>query len=276
MSRNVANGHNPAVTGAALLRSALVDPLSVNAALVLSLTMMFTVSDAFETESLAMLHSITLWAVVSILMVLQTCLTHRLFLSFFSSTPLSRFFAAGLALFATVLLMTGELHWLKFTPLLPKKPDPFFEFIFFVAQPVFAAGCLTLLSQSGAIQRYVNFLQSRDTAGSALGGDLTELDLILMHGEVLRVSAQDHYLEIVCGEEKFLLRGRMRDALSILAKVSNCEGVQVHRSHWVASKHVKQIRRHGRDTRLLLSDGTEVPVARSRSRLLSQLWERPV
>jgi hypothetical protein len=99
MSQNVANRRNP-VPSAALLRSALVEPLFVNVALVLSLTVMFTVSDAFATESLAMLHSVTLWAVVSILMVLQTCLTHRLFLPFLSGTRLSRFFAAGLALLA--------------------------------------------------------------------------------------------------------------------------------------------------------------------------------
>ena len=269
MSENVANGRYP-VSAAALLRSAFVEPLLVNAVLVLSLTVMFTVSDAFDTESMAMLHSVTLWAVVSVLLVLQTCLTHRLFVSFFSATPLSRLFAAGLALLATVLLMAVELHWLKFTPLLPKKPDPFFEFIFFVAQPVFAAGCLTLLSQSGVIQRYVSLLQSRDLAGLDVNDGLTELDSILLQNEVLRVSAADHYLEIVCRQENFLLRGRMIDAMSTLAKRQSCEGLRVHRSHWVARQHVKRVFRQGRDARLLLNDGTEVPVARSRSQLLSQ------
>ena len=265
MSQNVANGRNP-VPPAELLRSALVEPLFVNAALVLSLTVMFTVSDAFATESLAMLHSITLWAIVSLLMVLQTCLTHRLFLSFLSKTRLSRLFAACLALLATVLLMAGELHWLKFTPLLPKEPDPFFEFLFFVAQPVFAAGCLTLLSQTNAIQKYVDFLQSRDLRQANNNGELAELDSILRQHEVLRISAQDHYLEIVCSDQKFLVRGRMKDAMFALAQY---EGVQIHRSHWVAKQHVKQILRCGRDTKLLLNDGTEVPVARSRSQRIS-------
>lgn len=260
MSQNVANGRKP-VPRVALLRSALVDPLSVNAALILSLTVMFTASDAFATESLAMLHSVTLWAVVNILMVLQTGLTHRLFLSFLSRTPISRLFAACLALLATVLLMAGELHWLKFTPLLPKEPDPFFEFIFFVAQPVFAAGCLTLLSQTNAIQKYVDFLQSRDLRQANDSGDLAELDSILRQHEVLRVSAQDHYLEIVCTDKKFLVRARMKDAMIVLA---HYKGAQVHRSHWVASQHVKQLSRSGRDARLLLHDGAEVPVARSR------------
>lgn len=269
MSKNVANGRY-SVSSVALLRSALVEPLLVNAVLVLSLTTMFTASDAFETESMAMLHSVTLWTVVSVLLVLQTCLTHRLFLSFFSTTPLSRLFAAGLALWATILLMAAELHWLKFTPLLPKKPDPFFEFIFFVAQPVFAAGCLTLLSQSSVIQRYVSLLESRNLAAIVVNEGLTELDSILLQNEVLRVSAADHYLEIVCRHRNFLVRGRMIDAMSALAKIPSCEGLRVHRSHWVARQHVKRVCRQGRDARLLLNDGAEVPVARSRSQLLGQ------
>jgi DNA-binding LytR/AlgR family response regulator len=166
--------------------------------------------------------------------------------------------------------MAGELHWLKFTPLLPKEQDPFFEFIFFVAQPVFAAGCLTLLSQTNAIQKYVDFLQNRDLRQAKDKGDLAELNSILRQHAVLRVSAQDHYLEVVCADQKFLVRGRMTDVMSVLAQ---CEGVQIHRSHWVANRHVKQIRRSGRGTKLLLSDGTEVPVAKSRNQWVSQLSE---
>lgn len=270
MSQNVVNGRSLVVPSKALLHSALVDPFSANVVLILSLTMMFTVSDAFETESLAMLHSITLWSVVSLLMVLQTCLTHRLFLSFFSTTPFSRLFAAGLALLAAVLLMTAELHYLKFTPLLPKKPDPFFEFVFFVAQPVFATGCLTLLSQTYAIQKYVDFLQSRDFHQTKVSENLAQLDSMLLQHEVLRVNAQDHYLEIICTDQKFLVRGRMKDAISVLAQ---CNGVQVHRSHWVARHHVIKVNRQGRDVRLLMSDGTEVPVARSRGQLIGQFSE---
>ncbi|GJM14178.1 MAG: hypothetical protein DHS20C12_25810 [Pseudohongiella sp.] len=268
MSNNVANSREVVSPGRAMFRSALLDPLFVNTALVFSLTLMFTVSDAFETQSLAMLHSITLWAVVSLLMVLQTCISHRLFLSFFSATRLSRLLAAGLALLATVLLMSGELHLLKFTPLLPKEPDPLLEFIFFVAQPVFAAGCLTLLSQTDAIQRYVDLLQNRDQDEAKGGEDCSTLDAILRQHEIVHVSAQDHYLQIVCTQQSFFVRGRMKDALALLAQR---DGVQVHRSHWVASAHVELIRRQGRDMRLLMSDGTEVPVSRSRAQSLD--WQ---
>ncbi len=273
MSENVVNGHRIDVSSRALLRSALLDPLLANATMVFSLTVMFTVSDAFETEALGQLHSIALWVVVSLLMVLQTGLSHRFFMSFFSGTQLSRLLAAGLALLATVLLMTAELHFLKFTPLLPKNPDPFMEFLVFVAQPVLAAGSLTLLSQSNAIQQYVDFMQRSDV-NQALGCEkLDELTAILRQKEILRVSAQDHYLEIDCIGASYLIRGRMRDALAVLEQR---EGVQVHRSHWVARRHVLRVRRNGRDARLVLSDGAEVPVARSRLRLISKIDPRAV
>lgn len=268
MSQNVVNSLSRAIPGRKLLRSAILDPLVANAALILSLTVMFTVSDAFETESLAMLHSIALWGFVSLLLVLQTGLSHRLFLSFFSRTTLFRLFAAGGAVLSTTLLMTAELHYLKFTPLLPKEPDPFFEFVFFVAQPVLAAGCLTLLSQNLAIQKYVDFLQSQSESESLRQHDYSELEDFLLDNEVLRVSSQDHYLEVFCADQKRFFRGRMRDAMSVLAQR---EGMQIHRSHWVAAKHVLKICKRGRDVRLLLKDGAEIPVARSRSGSLTQL-----
>ena len=269
MSQNVVSWQRFEMPGIAMWRSALLDPLLVNVALVFSLTVMFTASDAFETGSLGLLHSVALWSVVSLLMVVQTCLMHRLSLSFFSSTQLSRAFAIGLALGATVLLMTIELHGLKYTPLLPKEPDPFFEFILFVAQPVLAAGCLILVTQTNAIQRYVDFLHSRESANFAAGGDVDELNRVLRQHEVLRVTAQDHYLELVCVDRSFLLRGRMKDAMLLL---SNGAGMQVHRSHWIAKQHVKRLLKEGRDTRLLLNDGTQIPVSRSRSQSVSQFY----
>lgn len=269
MSQNVANWQMPIVSSRELLRSALVDPLAINVALVCSLTAMFTVSDAFETSSLGLSHSVLLWAVVSMLMVLQTCVAHRLFLSLLSSTQLARIIAAGLALATTAVLMAVELNWLKYTPLLPKEPDPLLEFILFMAQPVLAVGCLTLVAQSSAIQSYVDFLQQRADTRVAEHGESEELSRVLRQEQVLRVSAQDHYLEIVCSEDKHLLRGRLRDALLLLAER---DGVQVHRSHWVARQHIQKVVNEGRDTRLVLTDGTELPVARSRVQSIRQLY----
>lgn len=78
--------------------------------------------------------------------------------------------------------------------------------------------------------------------------------------DLLHLQMQDHYIEVhtTLGSELILLR--FRDALRELADV---DGLQVHRSHWVA-RHavVETIRRDGR-VFLRLSNAVNVPVSRS-------------
>jgi len=78
---------------------------------------------------------------------------------------------------------------------------------------------------------------------------------------VLPVRAHDHYIEIVAASGKSFVRGRMADALRAL---SGADGVQPHRSWWVARAEIAGARRAGRDYVLLTRDGAEIPVARSR------------
>jgi hypothetical protein len=80
---------------------------------------------------------------------------------------------------------------------------------------------------------------------------------------VLMVTAEDHYLRLVLadGPDDFrrpLLLFRMSDALPELAAQ---DGLQVHRSAWVARRFVTGARRDGRRWRLLLADGTDQPVS---------------
>ena len=51
-----------------------------------------------------------------------------------------------------------------------------------------------------------------------------------------------------------------RDAM---AHVAHIEGQQVHRSWWVARLAVEDVRRDGRNVRLVLAGGLEAPVARA-------------
>lgn len=78
-------------------------------------------------------------------------------------------------------------------------------------------------------------------------------------GELLRLSGRDHYVDVVTsqGEESLLMR--FSDAIGETEAV---DGLQVHRSHWVARSAVTgTVRRKGR-VFLTLQDGTEVPVSR--------------
>jgi hypothetical protein len=76
---------------------------------------------------------------------------------------------------------------------------------------------------------------------------------------LVRIEAQDHYLNVVTVRGKALILMRLSDAMSELSG----RGIQVHRSHWIAPDAVARHRRNkGRDV-LEMSDGTDIPVSRS-------------
>ena len=72
---------------------------------------------------------------------------------------------------------------------------------------------------------------------------------------------EDHYVRAhtVLGSELILLR--MRDAVGELEGI---DGAQVHRSWWVARDAVEDVKRDGRNLRLVLPGGLEAPVSRAR------------
>jgi len=79
-------------------------------------------------------------------------------------------------------------------------------------------------------------------------------------GCLIRLEAQDHYLNVVTKAGSALLLMRLQDAVEALAGL---QGLQVHRSHWVALSAVAAHRRDkGRDF-LVLTNGDEVPISRS-------------
>lgn len=78
--------------------------------------------------------------------------------------------------------------------------------------------------------------------------------------ELIALEMEDHYVRAhtALGSELVLLR--MRDAV---AELDGIEGAQVHRSWWVARGAVSDVKREGRNIRLLLDNGIEAPVSRA-------------
>ena len=76
---------------------------------------------------------------------------------------------------------------------------------------------------------------------------------------MLSVTAEDHYLRLVLADgRKPLVLFRLSDALPELAAH---DGLQVHRSAWVARRHVAGARRDGRRWRLVLAESSEQAVS---------------
>ncbi|MBH5321021.1 LytTR family DNA-binding domain-containing protein [Aurantiacibacter sediminis] len=78
--------------------------------------------------------------------------------------------------------------------------------------------------------------------------------------QLIALEMEDHYVRAytALGSELVLLR--MRDAV---AELDGMEGEQVHRSWWVARGSVADVKREGRNVRLVLDNGIEAPVSRA-------------
>ncbi len=79
-------------------------------------------------------------------------------------------------------------------------------------------------------------------------------------GGILRLSARDHYVDVVTDKGSSQLLLRLSDAI---AELDGVDGLRVHRSHWVAASAVVGQERKGDKRFLVLSDGARVPVSRN-------------
>ena len=76
-------------------------------------------------------------------------------------------------------------------------------------------------------------------------------------GQVDRVKAAEHYLEIYTPDGTEIIRERMA---TFLEQVGAEDGIQTHRSHWVARRTAQSLN----GSKLTLQDGEKIPVARGR------------
>lgn len=102
------------------------------------------------------------------------------------------------------------------------------------------------------------------TPSPSLSGRPPFLDRIPPHltGDLLALEMEDHYLRVHTESGSDLILMRLRDAV---AELAGADGVQAHRSFWVAAAAVSDVERtpDGRAT-LVLRNGLRVPVSRSR------------
>ncbi|MBX9458615.1 MAG: LytTR family transcriptional regulator [Rhizobium sp.] len=79
-------------------------------------------------------------------------------------------------------------------------------------------------------------------------------------GPLQHISVEDHYSRIRTARGSELILLRFSDALR---ETGDADGLQVHRSHWVAREFVAGYRSTNGRLSLVLLDGTDVPVSRA-------------
>ena len=77
--------------------------------------------------------------------------------------------------------------------------------------------------------------------------------------DVVYLKVSGHYLEVVTTRGSGVILQRLMDAVRELGS----NGMQIHRSYWVAHRHIRYVVRRDRRTLLHLTDDYEVPVSRT-------------
>lgn len=78
-------------------------------------------------------------------------------------------------------------------------------------------------------------------------------------GRLLALTVEDHYVDIVTDKGKTLVLMRLADAIR---EAGGIDGLQIHRSHWVATAAVVKSHRSDGKLSLELSNGMRLPVSR--------------
>lgn len=79
-------------------------------------------------------------------------------------------------------------------------------------------------------------------------------------GAVLYLKMEDHYVRVRTEHGSRLEMGPLA---RVTAGLSGVEGLQIHRSWWVARRAIAGVERDGRNLRLKLTDGQTAPVSRA-------------
>ena len=88
-------------------------------------------------------------------------------------------------------------------------------------------------------------------------------------GPLLAIGSEDHYVRLYSDRGDSLVAMRFSDAVAALGAQ---EGLQVHRSWWVATSAVETVSRVGEGLQLTLRNDLKVPVSRSYAQQVRKNW----
>ena len=91
--------------------------------------------------------------------------------------------------------------------------------------------------------------------------------------EINLLRADDHHLHVSTRKGAAVIRCALSVAIDEMGPV---DGQQVHRSFWVARSAIRAVKRHGNAYRIVMLDGTSIPLSRRRYRELSRSDWLPV
>ena len=159
----------------------------------------------------------------------------------------------------TWLIFSIEIHWYRrFLEIFPKT--------------IVIGGLLTVVSM---IQDYMNWQKAELNAQKIINEAHKENETKQLHqdvekfiamlpldkrGELICLEMSDHYVKVYTDKGHHLLLMRFKDALKALEQY---QGLQTHRSWWVATSAVTALKKEGRKVSIVLTNQLEVPVSKT-------------
>ncbi|MEP3891333.1 MAG: LytTR family DNA-binding domain-containing protein [Hellea sp.] len=97
---------------------------------------------------------------------------------------------------------------------------------------------------------------------------LGRLPVHLQGAELYAISAEDHYVRVHTSKGGDMILMRLSDAL---LETGSVEGVQIHRSWWVAKTAIEDIKSKGRAAEVTLKNNVKAPVSRNMLKTLKTM-----
>lgn len=248
---------------------------------ILTLTLILSVSGAFDSDAFPFWRRFSFHSLISTLLIVQTSLGFDLIRRLVSDKASG--LVCGVLTSAMVLvLMTVQVQALKLTPILPYDFDPWLAFAQFLAPFVLPVSGLIILAKTAHERHWIVRETSSDHMDQIL--ELTVRPVISgllpapapetlsdwPEGAIEQIKSVDHYLEVRTRAQTVLVRGRMSDALK---RVSQADGIQTHRSWWVAWTAIDTVVTRGRDKAFKLKTDDHIPISRARESHVLEQWQ---
>ena len=235
------------------LRSNLRQPVTLGAWIFLTVVM--AVGGPFGSyEQISFAERLAFWLVVSALSIVLAVAVRMAVFNRLGLTDLWR--GGGLASAVVALLLCWPTHVVMArishdAMFMPPTPPELAVFIF----------CLSM-----GFCAFRHGLEIAPTGTAAPARSHPEPPRLLgrlpetLRGPICRISGRNHHVEVVTMVGTTTLLMRFSDAL---AELDTVDGIQVHRSHWVAAEAVEAAVRDGSRLSLRLRCGETVPVSRT-------------
>ena len=163
----------------------------------------------------------------------------------------------SLAMTVVILPAVGVAQWLMGTPV---PVDLWGEMAFFVWILAISGTALRLLIVSAFAPKPETQPASSAGISGAPTAFLGRLPIRLRSAELYAVESEDHYLRVHTSAGQELILMRLADAVRELSSV---EGLQTHRSWWVAKQGLADVEKGDGRLTLKLKSGAEAPVSRT-------------